>query len=89
MEGGGKRKIGKAKSKNLVGSRVRIARLEFPGRLTQDQLSGRLAALKVSIDRVAVTKIELGTRHVYDYEIGPLAEALKVDVRWLLGLEKP
>jgi hypothetical protein len=87
MKGVVKPKTDKPKSKNLVGSRVRIARQEFLGHLTQDQLSGRLAALKVSIDRAAITKIELGMRHVYDYELVPLAEALKVDVRWLLGIE--
>lgn len=72
---------------NLVGPRVRQARRAFSGRLTQDQLSGRLAALSVSIDRPGITKIELGMRHVSDFEVVALARALKVDVKWLLGIE--
>lgn len=56
--------------------------------ITQDQLSGRLAVLQVSLDRAAVAKIELGLRSVYDFELPALAEALKVDVRWLLGLKQ-
>jgi hypothetical protein len=81
----GKKQEGK---KNIVGSRIRYAREHFRGRLTQDQLSGRLAALDLSIDRPAITKIELGLRHVYDFELVALAVALKVDVRWLLGLQE-
>ena len=74
--------------KNIVGARIRRAREQYRGRLTQDQLSGRLAALDLIIDRPAITKIELGRRHVYDFELIGLAAALKVDVRWLLGLQE-
>jgi transcriptional regulator with XRE-family HTH domain len=72
---------------NVVAARVRQAREIYPGRLTQDQLSGRLAALKVAIDRPAITKIELGSRKVCDFELIALANALNVDVRWLLGMQ--
>jgi transcriptional regulator with XRE-family HTH domain len=57
-------------------------------KITQDQLSGRLANLGVSLDRAAVAKIEIGLRSVFDFELPALANALKVDVRWLLGLQK-
>ncbi len=76
------------RSKNLVGTRVRQARRDARNGLTQDQLSGRLAAFKVTIDRPGIAKIESGTRHVYDFEVVALARALKVDPAWLLGLEK-
>lgn len=66
---------------------MRKARLAFVPHLTQDQLAGRLAAKGVSLDRVAITKIESGQRCVFDFELPPLAEALKVDVRWLLGMQ--
>ncbi|MBU6178147.1 MAG: helix-turn-helix transcriptional regulator [Verrucomicrobia bacterium] len=72
---------------NVVAARVRQAREFYPGRLTQDQLSGRLAALKVMIDRPAITKIELGARKVCDFELIALANALNVDILWLLGLQ--
>jgi hypothetical protein len=55
--------------------------------LTQDQLAGRLAAKGISLDRVAITKIEGGQRCVFDFELPALAEALKVDLRWLLGVQ--
>jgi len=72
---------------NVVAARVRQAREFFPGKLTQDQLSGRLAAMQVVIDRPAITKIELGSRKVCDFELIALAKALNVDVRWLLGMQ--
>lgn len=84
--GGIRNKNEKALAKNLVGSRIRLAREKFPGCLTQDQLSGRLATHNVLLDRPTVTKIELGLRHVYDFELVAFAAALKVDVRWLLGI---
>jgi hypothetical protein len=61
--------------------------LAFDPPLTQDQLAGRLAARGTSLDRVAITKIESGQRCVFDFELPPLAAALKVDVRWLLGMQ--
>lgn len=73
--------------RNVVGPNVRRARLAFDPPLTQDQLSGRLAAKRLLLDRVAITKIESGQRCVFDFEIGTLAEVLKVDVSWLLGLQ--
>ena len=85
--GGIRNKNAKAPAKNLVGSRIRLARQTFSGCLTQDQLSGRLAAQNILIDRPAITKIELGLRHVYDFELVAFAAVLRVDVRWLLGIE--
>jgi len=73
--------------KNVVGTRIREARKSFPGGLTQDQLSGKLAALDVQLDRAGIAKVELGLRHVFDFELVALARALKVDVKWLLGIE--
>ena len=74
------------RSRNIVGQRVKEARqLHFPA-LTQDQLSGKLATKGVQLDRVAIAKIETGIRCVFDYEVKALAVALKVDVRWLMGI---
>jgi hypothetical protein len=70
--------------KNIVGPRIRRARLEFKPPLTQDQLSGRLAAKGLTLDRVAITKIESLNRSVFDFELPVFAEVLKVDLRWLL-----
>lgn len=66
---------------------MRQARLAFDPSLTQDQLAGRLAVKGILLDRVAITKIESGQRCVFDFELPVLAEVLKVDVRWLLGVQ--
>ena len=74
--------------RNVVCDRARLARFAFEPPLTQDQLSGRLAAKGVFLDRVAITKIENGRRCVFDFELPVLADVLGVDVRWLLGMQK-
>lgn len=71
-----------------MGERVRKARTLRKQPLTQDQLSGKLAAVGVVLDRVAITKIESGFRSVFDFEVRGLAAVLKVDVRWLLGMKE-
>ena len=76
----------KPRSKNIAGTRIRQARMEFNPRLTQDQLAGRLAVDGLQLDRVAITKIEAGTRCVMDFELRGFARALKTDVNWLLGM---
>lgn len=73
-------------SRNIVGQRVRQSRQQFNPPLTQDQLSGKLAAEGVQLDRVAIAKVESGLRSVFDFEVRALASALKVDVKWLLGI---
>ena len=72
-------------SKNNVGERIKHARLSHNPALTQDELSGRLAAVGVQLDRAAISKIESGIRHVLDYELKALAQVLGVDVDWLLS----
>jgi len=75
-------------SLNLTGKQVRQARLERKPPLTQDQLSGKLASLGVSIDRAGISKIEIGARCVLDFELKAFAKALGVTVTWLLGERK-
>lgn len=77
-----------SKPLNIVAARVREARGKRKPPLTQDELSGQVAALKVSIDRAGISKIESGTRRVLDYELKALSKALGVSVGWLLGIEK-
>ena len=72
--------------KNVVGDRVRQARNTIVPPITQDQLAGRLAAIKVTIDRPGIAKLENGMRRVFDFEVLALAQALRVDLRWLLGV---
>jgi hypothetical protein len=77
---------GDADRKNIVGERVRKARLQHAPPLTQDELSGRLARLEIALDRVAITKIENGGRAVFDFEVKAFATVLKVEIGWLLGM---
>lgn len=53
--------------------------------MTQDQLSGKLAVLGVSIDRAGISKIETGQRSVLDFEVKALAKALNEEAEWLLN----
>lgn len=55
--------------KNIVGERVKQARLSSKPPFTQDELSGRVAVHGVKLDRSAIAKIEGGIRLVSDYEM--------------------
>lgn len=73
------------KRKNIVGRRVATGRRNRKPALTQDELSGKLARRGIQLDRAAIAKIENDHRHVLDFEVKALAEALDVSVGWLLG----
>lgn len=70
---------------NIVGGRVKEARMKREPPMTQDQLSGKLALLGVSIDRAGISKIETGQRSVLDFEVSALSKALGVTSEWLLS----
>ncbi len=70
---------------NIVGKRVKLARLRCKPVLTQAQLAQRLAELGTPIDRAGIAKLESGIRCVLDYEVVALAAALDVSCIWLLG----
>jgi transcriptional regulator with XRE-family HTH domain len=73
--------------RNVVGARVRQARRSRRPRLTQEDLAALLTAYDAPIDASGVSKIEAGTRSVYDYEVLALSEALVIPVAWLLGAD--
>lgn len=77
--------IGRYRRKNIVGRRVAEARRRHQPPVTQDSLSGKLARIGIQLDRAAIAKIENNHRSVLDYELKGLAEALGVEVGWLLG----
>ena len=68
--------------KNLCGERVHEARCRL--RLTQADLAARLQSAGVTLERDCVSRIEIGTRFVADYELLMLAKILGVSVEWLL-----
>ncbi|MBQ9151398.1 MAG: helix-turn-helix transcriptional regulator [Clostridia bacterium] len=71
--------------KNVCGDRVHEARCKL--RLTQSDLAARLQLSGIIMERDSVSRIEIGTRFVADYELRELAGILGVTVNWLLGLE--
>ncbi len=74
-------------TRNIVGQRVREARHKSKPPITQRDLAARLDILGLDIDQAKVSKIEQGIRPVFDYELVRIAQALKVSVGWLLGVE--
>lgn len=70
------------RNKNIAGERIKEARSELG--LSQDQLSGRLANVGITIDRAGISKIETGIRGIYDFELKALAKILKVSADDLL-----
>ena len=71
--------------KNLCGERIRLARLK--ARITQSELAARLQVEGVLLERDSISRIEIGTRFVTDYELKVIAKILKVEVEWLLEEE--
>lgn len=69
--------------KNLSGDKIRLARLKK--RMTQDELAAKMQLAGIFIERDSISRIEIGTRFVPDYEIPVFAQTLGVTVDWLLS----
>ena len=72
--------------KNICGERVHEARRRL--KLSQAELAARLQVAGVNIERDSVSRIEIGTRFVADYELLALSQALSVTLEYLLGLSR-
>jgi len=71
--------------KNICGDRVRTARKALG--LSQENLAARLQVKGINIERDSISRIEIGTRFVADFELRILSEILGVSVNFLLGIE--
>ena len=71
--------------KNISGKRIKIARKR--NHLTQENFAAKLQLAGVTIERDSVSRIEIGTRFVTDYELKVIADILNVTVDWLLSDE--
>ncbi len=71
--------------KNICGDRVRAARKNLG--LSQENLAARLQTEGVNIERDSVSRIEIGTRFVADFELAILCKVLNVSANYLLGIE--
>lgn len=70
--------------KNISGDRIREARQKK--RLSQADLAAQMQVEGVIIERDSISRIEIGTRFVPDYELPVFSKVLNVSVDWLLGL---
>lgn len=71
--------------KNICGDRVHEARCRH--RLTQSDLAAQLQIRGIIMERDSISRIEIGTRFVADYELREISKILKVTVPWLLNME--
>jgi transcriptional regulator with XRE-family HTH domain len=71
-----------AGERNVIGHRIREARLRRKPFVSQEDLAARLAARGIYFDRSAISRMEAQNRFIRDYEIIAIANALKVPVAW-------
>ena len=76
-------------ARNVIGKRIRQARLKCKPAVSQEDLAGRLAVRHIIMDRSAISRIENQDRYLMDYEIEAIAHSLKVSVGWLFGEAEP
>lgn len=55
-------------------------------RMSQTDLAARMQVEGILIERDSISRIEIGTRFVPDYELPVFSKVLDVPVDWLLGL---
>ena len=72
-------------NKNISGDRIHEARCKY--RLTQSDLAAKLQVAGIMIERDSISRIEIGTRFVADYELREISKILNVTPAWLLGME--
>ena len=71
--------------KNISGDRIRQARVVQ--RMRQEDLAAKLQIAGVNMERDSISRIEIGTRFVSDFELKVFAKVLGVSVLWLLDME--
>lgn len=70
--------------KTICGARIKAARKQR--HLSQSDLAAQMQLAGIPIERDSISRIEIGTRFVPDYELPLYADILKVSVDWLLSL---
>lgn len=68
--------------KNICGDRIRIARQKK--KLSQADLAAQMQINGIIIERDSISRVEIGTRFVPDYELPVFAKVLGVTIDWLL-----
>lgn len=72
--------------KNISGDRIREARQKL--KLSQADLAAQMQVEGIVIERDSISRIEIGTRFIPDYELPVFSKVLKVPVEWILGMKK-
>ena len=72
--------------KNICGDRLREARVVQ--RLRKEDLAARIQIKGINMERDSISRIEIGTRFVSDFELKVFSEVLGVSVNWLLGIDE-
>ncbi len=72
--------------KNLCGEAIRIARCKK--HMSQSDLAARMQINEILLERDSISRIEIGTRFVSDYELMVFSKVLGVRVNTLLGIEE-
>ena len=70
---------------NLIGKRMKLARIAQ--RMKRQDVLEKIRENGIELYRTGFSNMERQTRHVLDFELGPLADALHVSGDWLLGRE--
>jgi len=71
--------------KNISGCRIKEARIK--NNLSQAELAAKMQINGIIIERDCISRVEIGTRFIPDYELPIYAKILNVSVEWLLGIE--
>lgn len=72
--------------KNICGNRIKQARALR--NISQSELAAKMQVEGITIERDSISRIEIGTRFVTDYELKIFAKVLKVNIMWLLSDEE-
>ncbi|RKJ46439.1 XRE family transcriptional regulator [bacterium 1XD8-76] len=70
--------------KNICGDRIREARVVQ--RMSQNELAAKMQVEGITIERDSISRVEIGTRFVADYELKVFAKVLNVNILWLLAI---
>ena len=72
--------------KNISGDRIREARQKL--KMTQADLAAQMQIEGIIIERDSISRIEIGTRFIPDYELPVFSKVLEVPVDWILGMKE-
>lgn len=56
-------------------------------KLSQADLAAKMQVEGIIIERDSISRIEIGTRFIPDYELPVFSKVLNVPLEWILGIE--